>query len=110
MIKIKYKSMNEPRNNKSKRESGRKGLKNISRGNFYDTMNKKLKPSLYQLARGRGFTAIRQEINSALRNFIVNVLHNAMINIASEQRNSVTVEDIALALTRQEHTSHGFDN
>lgn len=102
--------MNEPRNNKSKRGSGRKGLKNISRCNFYGPMNKKLKPSLYQLARGRGFTAIRQEIISALRNFIVNILHDAMINTTSEQRNSVTVEDIALALTRQGHTSYGFDN
>ncbi|KAH0534643.1 hypothetical protein KQX54_006131 [Cotesia glomerata] len=77
--------MNEPIKNKSKRGSGRK-------------------------ARGRTFTAIRQEINSALRNFIVNVLHNAMINTTTEQRNTVTAEDIAIALTQQGHTFYGFDN
>ena len=72
------------------------------------------KPAIRRLARRAGVMRISgvvsEDINSALKFFLTDVIHDAVAYTEYSRRKTVSVRDIIFALKRQNETLYGFGN
>ncbi|XP_058069717.1 histone H4-like [Magnolia sinica] len=70
------------------------------------------KPAIHRLAHYSGVKRIRgliyEETRGDLKNFLKNVIHDAVTHIEHARRETISTMDVVYALKRQGHTLYGF--